>query len=371
VIASANAPDFDPNHYNDIYTIKPLTEEQWYIVDNETYLDFPVYVKTWWETRLATRQERSETLLPKYVANNPLWPNLFVDKNIAYPYEPWSIFKAFTFDIWLDQSEIDLYDRYTDLNSEIKVWPYTIKNASIEACRWIHTFLYALQYSCNVGIVRIAQKLTQSIFYNYIEKLWFGAMTYIELAWEDPWFVEWISTVSVARFFNNVFGQWLLVTPIQIAAGYGAMLNGWTYIKPTILSKICEAWTTKCQNNDVKIVRQIFEPRISDILKFALTKVIEIPENGKYADIPQYKVWWKSWTSQISFKWRYMRGDGWTNWSFVGIITEDNMQYIVVIQVRRPRSTQRWNTTAWVVFKDMATFLINYATLRWEKFEIN
>ena len=370
ILASANAPDFDPNNYNDSYTIKPLSPEQWYIVDNETFLDFPVYIKTWWETRLATRLERIDTTIPKYVANNPLWPNLFVDKNIAYPYEPGSIFKAFTFAIGLDQNEIALYDRYEDRDSQIKVWPFTIKNASVEACRWTHTFLHALQYSCNVGMVRIAQRLTQNTFYNYLEKLWFASMTNIELAWEDPWFVEWVWTVSVARFFNNVFGQWLLVTPMQIAAWYGAMLNGGTYIKPTILSKVCESGTTNCQTNGVKTVRQIFEPRIADLLKLSLTKVIEIPENGKYADIPQYKVWWKSWTSQISFRGKYKGGNGWTNGSFVGIVTEDNMKYVVVIQVRRPRTTQWWNQTAWAIFKQVATFLLNYSTLRGEKFEI-
>lgn len=370
VIASANAPDFDPNNYNDSYTIKPLSPEQWYIVDNETFLDFPVYVKTWWETRLATRMERIDPTIPKYVANNPLWPNLFVDKNIAYPYEPGSIFKPFTFGIGLDQNEIDLYDWYEDQESQVKVGPFTIKNAAVEACRWTHTFLHALQYSCNVGMVRIAQKLTQNTFYNYLEKLGFASMTNIELAGEDPWFVEWVWTVSVARFFNNVFGQWLLVTPIQIAAWYWAMLNGGTYIKPTILSKVCETWTSNCQNNDVKTMRQIFEPRIADQLKYSLTKVIEIPDNGKYADIPQYKVGGKSWTSQISYRGKYKGGNGWTNGSFVGIVTQDNLKYIVVIQVRRPRSTQRWNQTAWPIFRDMASFLINYLTLRWEKFEI-
>jgi cell division protein FtsI/penicillin-binding protein 2 len=371
VIASANAPDFDPNHYNDSYTIKPLSPEQWYIVDNQTFLDFPVYIKTWWETRLATRLERVDPTIPKYVANNPLGPNLFVDKNIAYPYEPGSIFKAFTFAIWLDQNEIALYDRYEDKESQVKVWPYTIKNAAVEACRGTHTFLHALQYSCNVGMVRIAQRLTQNTFYNYVEKLWFASMTNIELAWEDPGFVEWVWTVSVARFFNNVFWQWLLVTPIQIAAAYWSMLNSGTYIKPTILSKVCEAWTNECQYNDKKIVRQIFEPRIAEQLKYSLTKVIEIPDNGKYADIPQYKVWWKSWTSQISYRWKYKWGNWWTNWSFVGMITEDNMKYIVVIQVRRPRSTQRWNQTAWVIFRDTASFLINYSTLKWDRFQIN
>lgn len=370
VLASANAPDFDPNNYNEIYTLKPLDPEQAQIVDNITFLDFPVYIQTGWEVRLATTSERQDNTIAKYIANNPLWPNLFVDKNIAYPYEPGSIFKSFTVAIGLDQNEIDLYDWYEDPESEVKVWPYTIRNASKEACRGTHTFLHSLQYSCNVGMVRIAQRLTQNTLYNYLEKLSFGYMTNIELAWEDPWYVEWVWSVSVARFFNNVFGQGLLVTPIQIAAWYGAMLNGGTYVKPTILDKICESWTNNCQTNGVKIIRQVFEPRISEQLAFALTKVIEIPENGKYADVQQYKVGGKSWTSQISYRGRYMAWNGWTNWSFVGIVTEDNLKYIVVIQVRRPRSTQWWNQTAWPIFRDMAWFLVNYATLRGEKFEI-
>ena len=65
-----------------------------------------------------------------------------------------------------------------------------------------------------------------------------------------------------------------------------------------------------------------------------------------------------------------MGGNGWTNGSFVGIVTQDNLKYVIVIQVRRPRSTQWWNQTAGPIFKDMAWFLVNYATLRGEKFEV-
>jgi cell division protein FtsI/penicillin-binding protein 2 len=369
IVSSANAPSFNPNTFNDIYQLKPLSPEQAYLINDTSYIDFPIYVKTWWETRLAISSERLDTTLPKYISNNPLWPNLFIDKNIAFPYEPWSIFKAFTYGIGLDIKEIDPYDQYEDPNSEIKVWPYTIKNAEKIACMGNHSFLYALQHSCNVGMVRISQKLTQNTFYNYIEKLWFGSLTNIELAGEDPWFVESSTSVSVARFFNNVFWQGLLTTPLQIAAWYGAMLNGGQYVKPTIISKICEWGTDSCQNMKTKVIKQIFDPSISEKVKFALTKVIEIAVNGKYSDVPWYKVGGKSWTSQISYKWKYRSGNGWTNWSYVGMITEDNLKYLVVIQVRRPRSTQWWNQTAWIIFRDTASFLINYEIMKWEKFQ--
>lgn len=368
VLASANAPNFDPNHYNDYYTLEPLTPEDARYVDDITYLDIPIYTRTWGNIKLTTLAERQDSTLPKYRAKEPLWPNLFVDKNIAYPGEPGSIFKAFTYAIGLDQGEIDMYDWYEDPESKVKVGPYTIRNASVEECRGTHTFLYALQYSCNVGMVRIAQKTTQETFYNYLNKLNFGSLTNIELAGENAWFVEWVGSVSLARFFNNAFGQGLLTTPIQIVAAYGALINGWSYLKPTIIEKICEFWTKNCQENKTKIIRQVFDPRVSEKVKASLTEVLHIPSNARHAALPPYNLGGKTGTSQLSFRWRYQWGNWRTNGSLVGMVTEDNVQYIVMIELRRPRTTQRWINTAGPMFKEMAEFLINYSSLQWEKF---
>ena len=82
----------------------------------------------------------------------------------------------------------------------------------------------------------------------------------------------------------------MLATPIQIAVAYGALLNGGVYVQPTVLHKICESGTDRCQYNTTKVLRQIFEPELSEKMKFSLTKVIEVPENGKYSDLPGYQV---------------------------------------------------------------------------------
>jgi len=36
-----------------------------------------------------------------------------------------------------------------------------------------------------------------------------------------------------------------------------------------------------------------------------------------------------------------MQGLGWTNTSFIGLVTKENPEYVVVVQVRRPRATIR------------------------------
>lgn len=359
--ASVNYPTFNPNDYNEAFEVKPLSPKEWYIVDNLTYIDVPIYIKTWWETRLAKSFERTDVSIEKYIAKNTYWPQVLVDKNISMAYEPGSIMKAFTVWIWLDTDEMRFYDMYND-PGKVKVWPYEIKNAD-DKCMWDWNFLHAFVYSCNVWMVRIAQKIGKEIFYNYLDKLWFGKLTNIELANEDEGFVEWSSTVSLARFLNNTFWQWLLATPIQIAAGYWSLVNGWFYIQPTIVKWIYDKKTNTYVENKKKIIKQIFRKDTSDAVRLWLFNVLDQNTELKAAKVEWYDLWWKSWTSQISYKWKYQFGVWWTNGSFVWLITRDDPRYIVIIQVRRPRYNLRWWETAGKIFWDVAKFLISYSLI--------
>lgn len=361
VKASASYPTFNPNNYNDAYTLVPLWPDNSYIVDDETYIDIPVYIKTGWESRTVTTDERTDSTLEKYIMSNIYGPQVFVDKNISYSYEPWSIFKTFTVAIGLDSDEISLYDFYNDPWT-VKVWEYSISNADNKNCMWEKTFMNALIYSCNIWMVRIVQAVWKNNYYNYMNKLWFGSLSRIELAGEDAWSIDNVSTVSVARLLNNAFGQWLLATPIQIAAAYGALVNWWYYMQPTILAWYYDSQDNKYYENQSKVWMQIFRPETAEQVKEALFNVMEVnPDYQKIARVEWFTLWWKSWTSQISYKWKYMQWNWWTNTSFVWLVTKDDPKYIVVVQVRRPRATLWWAQTAWKVFSDVAKFLLWYS----------
>lgn len=362
IIASASYPNFDANSFNDAFTLKPLDPGLGYVVDDETYIDVPVYIQTWGIYKLATTIERNDVSLQKFIAKNVYGAQVFVDRNISLPYEPGSIFKAFTMWAAFDVDEVRLYDFYND-PGQVDVGPFTIKNAA-EECFGDHSFLHALVYSCNVWMVRVAQKIGKNTFYNYVEKLGFGKLTNIELAQEGAWQVESVANVSLARYFNNAFGQWLLVTPMQIAAAYAPLVNGWYYVKPTIIAGIRDGITKEYQPNNTQVISQIFRSDTATALKDALFSVIQDnPGLFNIAGIPWFTLGGKSGTSQIAFKGEYQAGNGWTNASFVGIVTRDNPKYIVVVQVRRPRSTQWWGQTGGKVFKDIAQFLLNYSMI--------
>lgn len=358
---SVSSPSFDPNNYNSAYSHMPLTEEYSYIIDNETYVDIPIYFYSGDKLKEAKSYERNDPTIEKYIAQNIYWPWVFIDKNVASAYEPGSIFKPFTVAIGIDEDEISPYDFYND-PGKVKVWIYTIKNADNENCMWEHSFLHALIYSCNVGMVRIIQTIWKNGFYNYLNKFGFGQLTNIELMNEDAGSLENPSSVSLARFLNNSFGQWILATPLQVAAWYWALINGGYYVKPTIVAWIEDNTKGLFYENKKKIIRQILKPETTEQIKDALFEIMET--NKDYINnmrISWYTLWGKSWTSQIAYKWKYQEGNGRTNGSFVWIITKENPQYIVIVQVRRPRTIQRWSSTAGKVFKEVASFLINYS----------
>ncbi len=359
--ASATYPSYNPNNYNDAFLLQALTPEYRYIVDDLSYVDHPVYIYTGWAYRIATSIEREDVELEKYIPRNVYWPQVLVDKNVSMAYEPGSVFKAFTLAIGLDTDEIRFYDPYHD-PWQVKVGQFTIKNVE-SICEWDSNFLHAFVRSCNVGMVRIAQRLGKEVFYNYMTKLGFGKMTWIELANEDRWFVESVTTVSDARFFNNTFWQWLLVTPIQLAAWYGAIVNGGYYVQPTILKGIYDHTTDSYIPNTTTVLRQIFRPETAEAMKLALFSVLEQNQMLARAKVDGVDLWGKSWTSQVSYRWKYHSGIWWTHWSFVGVITRDNPEYIVIVQVRRPRVNIRWAYTAGQIFGDVAKFIVNYSLI--------
>ena len=362
IVALAQYPTFNPNNWKQIYKIKPLTQEYNFLLTGDmwkTYVDIPILVEKNWKLKLATLAERQDPKLKKYIFKNLLGPRTFVDQVISSPYEPGSIFKTITEAIWIDSHIISLYDYYTD-KGEIKVWPYTIRNVAKE-CKWYNTFLHALERSCNVWMVHIVLKIWKDIFYNYLQQLGLGKLTWIQLAWEEPWKISALEHFSLARFFNNSFWQWILTTPIQIAVAYSAMVNGGYLVKPTIVKKIKD--NDKIINFAKFIVDKIFSEKTSKDIIYALYSTIYNWDLIKLA-IENFTIWGKTWTSQIAFKWKYQRWNGWTIGSFAWIVTKDNLKYVIVVRTDRPRKCQWWICSSGKIFHDLAKFIIEYEGIK-------
>lgn len=243
-----NYPDFDPNNFGDVYQIEKVSYARY---PNPAFdlLGMPVFVEDSVngeelnylgkkiKLRLATEREMGNIAVTKYKYKDNFGPANYQNDAVSSLYEPGSVFKAITVSVGLDTGDIKPTDTYLD-KGFVEIDKYKIKNVSSE-CLGRNTYAHALDWSCNVGMIDIAQKIGKALFYKYIMDFGFGAKTNITLDGEVhgklPPYEKWSRT----DLFTASFGQGLITaTPLQMAAAYVALANGGIYYQPYIVDSI-------------------------------------------------------------------------------------------------------------------------------------
>ncbi len=94
-----------------------------------------------------------------------------MNDTIGSLYEPGSVFKAITVAIGIDTGDIKPTDTYFD-KGFAEIDEFKIKNVSRE-CLGRHTYVHALDWSCNVDMIDIVQKIGKSLFAKYVSDFGF------------------------------------------------------------------------------------------------------------------------------------------------------------------------------------------------------
>ncbi len=367
IIALANYPTFDLNNPWDVYELekinyfkypKPEIDLLWipvFIEDNERWQKFYYDSKEIF-LREANRNDLTNYALVKYKYKNDFGPWVYRNDAISSIYEPWSIMKAITVAIWIDSGEINRYDMYND-KWKVKIDEFTIKNDS-RKCSWYHTFAHAFNYSCNVWMIKIVQKVWKVILYNYLKDFWFSDPTNITLEWEVFSEIKPHEKWSRAKLFTSSYWLWITVTPLQMAAAYSVLVNWWFYIKPRVIRTI-RFWNGKRNEYKKEVVRRVIKKSTSKIISSMLVSSINnwVAWNWK---VEWYNVWWKTGTSQIAYKWKYEKWEASTIWSFIWFWPIEDPKFVIVVKLERPRVSNYWWATSSFIFADIAKYLFDY-----------
>jgi len=368
VLAMANYPTYDINNYPDVYELEKVRYSK-YPDPKIDLLWYPVFVedKENWEKffydnkeiflRKATREELWDVTLVKYKYKNDFWAEVYKNDAISSLYEPGSIMKAITVSIWLDTGEINEHSMYMD-KWELTIGKFTIKNVS-DKCLWFNSFGHALNYSCNVWMIRIVQRVWKVLLHQYFEDFGFWELTWINLYWEvfsaiKPWEV-W----SQAQLLTSSYWLWVSVTPLQMANAYSIIANWWVYIRPRIVDRI-EYPNGKVINYKKEEVRRVIKKKTSDTV---IKMLVDSAANwvAHKWDVEWYSVAWKTWTSQIPYKWRYEKWQWSTIWSYAWFWPAEDPKFVIIVKLVRPRTWgwYGWATSAYI-FKDIASYLFDY-----------
>jgi cell division protein FtsI/penicillin-binding protein 2 len=367
ILSMANYPSFDLNNPWDVYKIEKVSYVK-YPKPEIDLLWIPVFIedKEKWDKyyydskeiflRKAKREELNDYELVKYKFKNDFWDWVYKNDAISSLYEPWSIMKAMTVAIWIDSEEIKKDDMYMD-KGFVTIDQFTISNDS-RKCKWYNTFWHALNYSCNVWMLRIAQKVWKVIFTDYLNSFGFWELTTVTLEWEVfseiPHYEKW----SMAKLFTSSYWLWISVTPLHMAVAYSIIANWWVYIKPNIIKKI-KFPDGRVVNYKKDITRRVIQNTTSKIVSSMLVDSVNkwVAWNWK---VLWYNVAWKTWTSQIAYKWKYEEWEWSTIWSFVWFWPYEDPKFVIVVKLERPKVSNYWGATSAFIFADVASYLFDY-----------
>lgn len=367
IISMANYPTYNLNNFWDVYDLEkvkysefpnPKVDLLWYpiLVEDNTNGKLYYYNNTEIYLREAEREELWDMSLVKYRYKNYYWAQVYKNDAISSLYEPWSVMKAVTVSAWLDSWEITRNSMYMD-EWQVKIDTYTIKNVA-KNCLWYHTFWNALNFSCNVWMIRIVQKVWRVLMHQYLNDFWFWDVTKVDLSGEvyskiKPW-ERW----STAQLLTSSYWLWISVTPLQMAAAYSVIANWWVYMKPRIIEEI--------RFPDWKIIKYKPEEERRVIKKSTAKDVSEMlydwAENwvAKNWRVEWYNLACKSGTAQIAYKWKYETWVWSTNWTFAWFGPVEDPKFVIIVKLERIRTSQFGWETSWHIFADVAKYLLDY-----------
>ncbi len=249
-------------------------------------------------------------------------------------YELGSTFKIFNTAMALDYGIVTMRDGY-DATKPIKISRFTIRDYHAKK-RWL-SVPEIFMYSSNIGSAKMAEDVGTEAQREFLRRLGMLKPASIELPEvgtpmvPSPW--RPINTMTIS------YGHGLAVSPLQLASGVVAMVNGGIFHRPTLIRR---------DTADAPSGKRIISARTSREVRRLMRLVVE-NGTGRKASAEGYLVGGKTGTADKPKRGGYSRRALIS--SFVGAFPMTDPRYVVLATLDEPRGTKKthgYATGGWV-----------------------
>ena len=275
--------------------------------------------------------------LPDFDPNDTDGPQNLDEMNkvLQGVYELGSGFKTFTIASALDNKVVDISDGY-DATKPVKVAGFTIRDDHPKA-RWLNV-PEIFVYSSNIGTLKMAQDIGVERQKAFFEKLGLFKKTDIEVYGKSAPLLpkQWGPT----ELATTAYGHGIAVTPLHLASGVAAMVNGGRLNPATLLRKDTShiEGATLISSNEVtsNVAPQVISPDTSEIMRNLLHLVVEFG-TGKNAKVDGYLIGGKTGTAIKPYKNKRGYNDKAVISSFISVFPIDKPKYLVFAMLDEPQ----------------------------------
>jgi cell division protein FtsI/penicillin-binding protein 2 len=272
------------------------------------------------------------------------------NRAVTDAYEPGSTFKIVTVGGVLETNLVSPRTKFR-LPYKIPVADRVIHDAEPRGTQTM-TVSKILSRSSNVGVVTLAQQLQRDGITEWIRRFGFGRKTGIDFPGESRGIVLPPEKWSGSTIGNVPIGQGIAVTPVQMAAAYGAIANDGVWLQPHLVERLEKSDRVEPES------RRVLSEQTSHELTKMLRGVVQ-DGSGTTAQIPGYRVAGKTGTAAKPEPTggysdsRYVA-------SFVGFAPASRPRLVVLVTVDEPRGAIWGGVVAGPAFAEIAQFALQY-----------
>ncbi len=264
--------------------------------------------------------------LPSYNPNNVATasPEQMFNRATLGVYELGSTFKAFTIAMGIDAGTIPTMAKRYDGIHNVKIGRFTIRDDHPQ--NRMLTVPEVFIHSSNIGTARMADEIGVDQQRAFLKQLGFLDPVESELKERgrtlapNPWGRAALLTVG--------YGHGLAVTPLHLASGYAALVNGGVWRPATLLKR---------EPGKVPAGRRVFSEEASAQMR-ALMRLVVLHGTGRQADAPGYRLGGKTGTAEKARNGGYARRSLVS--TFAGAFPMDDPKYVVVAMLDEPKGTK-------------------------------
>jgi cell division protein FtsI (penicillin-binding protein 3) len=184
-----------------------------------------------------TGQILALAISPRFNPNDQRHMDASVLQNLAVSdvYEPGSTFKLVTYSAALDGAGVQPTDIVDCQGGAMTMYGRTLHDDKSDGHLGQVTVQYALEKSSDVGAAKMALKLGNQKFYEYMRSFGFGDRSGIELPSETRGLLRNPKKWGSTSILSMAIGQEVGVTPVQLVTMVSTIANGGVYMPPHVL----------------------------------------------------------------------------------------------------------------------------------------
>ncbi len=321
-----------------------------------------------------TGQILALAISPRFNPNDQRHMDASVLKNLAVSdvYEPGSTFKLVTYAAALDGAGVKPTDMVDCQGGAMTMFGRTMHDDKSDHFGVV-TVQYALEHSSDVGAVKMALKVGQNRFYDYMKGFGFGDRSGIELPSETRGLLRKPHKWGATSIMSLAIGQEIGVTPVQLVTMVSTIANGGVYMPPHVLLQ-----STDEMKGDPRLKPVAFRPanqlpaQLPDGSRRVITEMtsakmrsmmqgIVVTGTGKRAALNGYSAGGKTGTAQKVDPATHTYSHTKLVASFAGFAPVSNPAISVAVVIDTPTVGTRYGAeTSAPVFQEVAQQVLEY-----------